>query len=175
MNILDIALGIILLMGFYSGFKKGLFVALASLAGLIAGVYGALYFSDYAAGYISKWFDWGAQATQLAAFAVTFLIIVSIISLAGKFLTKIADFAMLGIVNKLLGGVFGALAFAFVISVIFMFINASSGWSGYIISEEKKADSTLYEPIASLGPLVLPRIWEEVDRYETSKEEEEEL
>ncbi len=174
MNMVDIGLGIILLIGFFTGFKKGLFVALASLIGLIAGVYGALYFSDYAAGYISNWFNWGEQTTQLAAFGVTFLGIIFLVSMAGKLLTKVADFAMLGIINKLLGGVFSAITYAFIISVIFMFINASSSTSGYIISEEKKAESTLYAPIASLAPIVLPHILKEVDRYETYKDETEE-
>ena len=57
MNSTDIVLGVILLLAFYSGFKKGLFVTLASLVGLIAGVYGAVYFSDYAGAYIAQWFD----------------------------------------------------------------------------------------------------------------------
>ena len=89
MNTIDIALGVILLIGFVVGFKKGLFVALAGLIGLVAGVYGAVYFSGYAAGFISVWFDWSEAATNLAAFAVTFLAIVLLVSLAGKFLTKI--------------------------------------------------------------------------------------
>ncbi|MCW9036370.1 CvpA family protein [Altibacter sp.] len=172
MNIVDIILGIILIMGFFSGFRKGLFVALASLVGIVAGVYGALYFSDFAAAHISQWFDWGAQTTQLVAFAVTFLLIVFVISLAGKFLTKIADFAMLGIINKVLGGIFSTLAYAFILSVVFMFVSASSSLSGYVISEERKAESVLYEPIASLAPMVLPHILREVDRYETEQEEE---
>lgn len=173
MSIVDIALGFVLLIGFYAGFKNGLFVALASLLGIVAGVYGALYFSDYAAGYISNWFDWSPQTTQLAAFAATFLGILFLVSMAGKFLTKMADFAMLGIANKILGGVFNALTYAFIISVVFMFVNASSGLSGYVISEEKKANSKLYAPIASIAPIILPHILNEVDRIETKKEEEE--
>jgi membrane protein required for colicin V production len=173
MNLVDIALGIVLLIGFYAGFKNGLFVALASLIGVIAGVYGALYFSDYTAGYISKWFDWSSEMTQLAAFALTFMGILFLVSTAGKFLTKIADFAMLGIANKILGGIFNALTYAFIISVVFMFVNASSGLSGYVISEEKKENSTLYAPIASIAPIILPHILKEVDRIETQKDEEE--
>ena len=171
----DIILGIILLIGFYAGFKKGLFVALASLVGLIAGVYGALYFSDYAAEHISKWFDWSEQNTQLAAFAVTFIVIIFVVSMVGKLLTKVANFAMLGIINKLLGGVFSLLTYALIISVLFMFINASSGLSGYVISEEKKKESRLYAPVASIAPLILPHILKEVDRYESSQDEKEEL
>jgi len=157
MNWVDIVIGIILILAFFSGFKKGLFVALASLVGIVAGVLGAIYFSDFAGNYISRWFDWGDQMTKWASFAVTFAGIVLAVSLAGKFLTKIADFAMLGLLNKLLGGVFSVLQYAFILSVIFMFLEGYSG-TGYVVSEEKKSESKLYDPIASLAPMILPNV-----------------
>ncbi|MDC8005299.1 CvpA family protein [Aureisphaera galaxeae] len=157
MNIIDIVLGVILLLAFISGFRKGLFVALASLIGLIAGVFGAIYFSDFAGAYISRWFNWSDEVTKLASFAVTFLIIVILINMAGKFLTKIADFAALGLLNKLLGGVFALLQYAFIVSVVFMFFN-NSNLTGYVISEEKKENSVLYTPVAALAPLVIPKV-----------------
>lgn len=169
MNTIDIFIGIILLIAFVGGFRKGLFVALASLVGLIAGVFGAIYFSDYAASHLYDYFDWTEETTQLVAFAVTFLVIVILISLAGKALTKIADFAMLGIFNKILGGAFTVLKFAFIISVVFMFLNASSFDS--FITEEQKEESALYEPIASLAPLIMPHILRKVDEIETEQEE----
>ena len=170
MSIVDIVLGAILLFAFYTGLKKGLFVTLASLVGLVAGVYGAIYFSYFAASYLADSFSWSEQVINLVAFAITFLAIVLVVSLAGKLLTKIADFAALGIINKLAGGIFNALKFAFVISVIFMFINASTDVSGLIISEEKKAESVLFEPIASLAPLVLPNLLAEVENYRKDEE-----
>ncbi|MFC7356056.1 CvpA family protein [Jejudonia soesokkakensis] len=170
MGAIDIVLGIILLLGLFSGWKQGLFVALASLIGLIFGVYGAIYFSDYTAQYISEWTDLSEQTTNLIAFAVTFLIIIIIISLLGKFLTKIADFAALGMINKLLGAAFTALKYAFIVSVLFMFINSSEGLSGYIVSEEKKEDSVLYQPVASLAPMLLPTILNEYEKYNSESE-----
>ena len=169
MNIVDIILGIILLLAFISGYKKGLFVTLASLVGLIAGVFGAIYFSGFVGGYLSQWFDWSDKLTKLASFAVTFSIIVIVISMAGKFLTKIADFAALGLLNKLLGGVFSTLQYAFIISVFFMFFN-SSNITGYVISEEKKGESVLYDPVASLAPLVVPHV---MARFDSEHDEEE--
>ena len=170
MNTVDIILGIILLLAFYSGFKKGLFVTLASLIGLIAGVFGAIYFSGFVGGYISHWFDWSDQLTKLASFAITFSIIVIIISMAGKFLTKIADFAALGLLNKLLGGVFSTVQYAFIISVFFMFFN-SSNITGYVISEEKKSESMLYGPVASIAPLIIPRV---MSKFNSNPDEDEE-
>jgi membrane protein required for colicin V production len=170
MNIVDIILGIILLFAFYKGAKQGLFVTLASLIGLVLGVIGAVYFSDYAADYLAKNVSWSEQVINLVAFAITFLVIVFVIGLAGKTLTKVADFAALGLVNKILGGVFNALKYGFIVSVVFMFINASSAASGFIISEEKKEASMLYEPVASLAPLVLPHILEKVDELKPDKD-----
>lgn len=172
MGTVDIILGVLLLIAFYLGFKKGLFVTLASLIALIAGVYGAIYFSGYAAGFLYERFDWSEQTTNLAAFAVTFIIIVFVISLAGKFLTKLADFAALGIINKLLGGVFNTIKYAFIVSVIFMLVNASEEYS--IVTKEQRDNSVLYYPVASLAPILLPHILQEVDDFRDSEEEEEE-
>jgi len=168
MNIVDIILGIILILAFVRGMKKGLFVTLASLIGLVLGVIGAIYFSEYASGYINQWFDWTERTSNIAAMVVTFIGIVLLINWAGKFLTKLADFAFLGIFNKLLGGVFNVLIIAFIISVVFMFFNQ---WNttNYIISEEKTKDSILYEPIIALAPMVLPDLIETVEDIEIPK------
>jgi len=169
MNLLDIILGIILIFSFFQGTKKGLFVTLASLIGLVLGIIGAIYFSDYAANYINEWFSWKEQTTSFVAMAVTFIAIVIIVNWAGKFLTKIADFAFLGIFNKLLGGVFNMIISAFIVSVIFMFFNEWNA-TAYVISEEKKNNSYLYEPVANLAPLVLPNLVEEIENIDIPKD-----
>jgi len=92
MNLLDIILGVILIYSFFQGTKKGLFVTLASLIGLVLGIIGAVYFSDYAANYINEWFSWKEQTISVVAMSVTFIAIVIIVNWAGKFLTKIVDF-----------------------------------------------------------------------------------
>lgn len=171
MNLLDIILGVIFIMAFVRGMKKGLFVTLASLAGLVLGVYCAVYFSDYAAGYIYQWFDWSEQTTNLVALVITFMAVVYLVSILGKFLTKMMDFAFLGIFNKLLGGVCNTLILAFIISVIFMFFNSWNPTS-YVISEEKKENSYLYYPVASLAPMVLPFILKEVNEQRNDENEE---
>jgi membrane protein required for colicin V production len=165
MNIFDIVLGIILVFAFIRGMKKGLFVTLASLIGLVLGVIGAIYFSEYAAEYIYNWFNWSEQTSNIVARVVTFITVVVVINWAGKFLTKLADFAFLGIFNKLLGGVFNVLIIAFIISVVFMFFNQWNTTS-YIISEEKTEDSLLYGPMIALAPMVLPDLIETVVEVE---------
>ena len=122
MNYLDIIIGILLLLGLFKGLKNGLLIEVASLIALVLGIYGAIHFSYYAVDFLTEKVDWSIQAINLAAFAVTFIIIVLVITLAGRILTKVASLAMLGIVNRILGAAFGLLKSAFILSVILMFL-----------------------------------------------------
>lgn len=161
MNTIDIVLGIILAIAFFVGLKKGLLRSLASLIGLVVGVYCAMFFSDYIKVYLENWFDWSEDLTRIASFLITFFLVMFLFSLLGRLLTKVADFAMLGIFNKIFGGLFNVLKFAFLISVIFMFVSASENYR--ILTEEKRDSSILYAPIAAIAPAVLPTIMKEVD------------
>lgn len=171
MNWLDLGLIVLLVLAFFSGAKKGLFVALASLIGLIAGIYCALYFSDFVADYLMRWFEWDSGTTSVVAFGVTFLAVLILVSMIGKIVTHIADLAFLGAINKLLGGLFEVVAMAFIVSVVFMVLNAWAPTED-LITDQRKADSQLYEPIASIAPKVLPFILNEAEEVTDMIEEQ---
>lgn len=157
MALIDIILGALLLFGLIRGFMKGLFVEVASLVALIAGVYGAIHFSNFAAEFLDSKLDWDEKYINIVSFAVTFVIIVLIIALAGKALTKLANFAALGILNKLLGGVFGALKIGLILSVLLIVFNTMS--DGIPFADEKDLeDAILYKPVRGLAPLIFPSI-----------------
>ncbi|NOY48181.1 MAG: CvpA family protein [Chlorobi bacterium] len=160
MNILDIILGALILFGLIRGLSKGLFVEVASLVALIAGIYGAIYFSDFAAEFLESRVDWTEKTISITAFAITFVIIVLAISLAGKALTKLADFAALGILNKLLGGIFGALKIGLILSVVLMIFNTMNKTLPFIEDEELQ-NSILYKPVKSLVPMIFPYLIKE--------------
>ena len=157
MEIIDIVLGALILFGLVRGFMKGLFVEVASLVALVAGVYGAIHFSDFAAQYLQTKTDWNEKTISITAFAITFVVIVLVISLAGKALTKLANFAALGIINKLAGGVFGALKIALILSVILMVFDRMNSTITFI-DEKNMDDSVLYTPVKSLVPMIFPNI-----------------
>lgn len=157
MTVIDIVLGALILFGLIRGFMKGLFVEMASLVALIAGVYGAIHFSGFAAEFLMDRVSWSEKTINIAAFAITFVVIVLAISLAGKALTKLADFAALGVLNKLLGGVFGALKIGLILSVALM-VFANLNRTIPFLAEDEVKDSVLYEPVKSLAPMVFPYI-----------------
>ena len=167
MNYLDIILGILLLYGLAKGFMRGLFVELASLIAIIAAIYGATHFSDYAGNHLAKSVSWEPQSIKLAAFAITFIAILVIVSLLGKIFTKIANFAALGIINKLLGAAFGFLKMAFIASAVIMFVGPLNN-TLEIVKKETINQSILYSKVAAFAPLILPKIMKEINKEESA-------
>ncbi|AIY12421.1 MULTISPECIES: CvpA family protein [Cellulophaga] len=157
MNFLDIVFGLILVWGFYIGFKNGLFVEIASIIALIAGIYGAIHFSYITGTYLAENMDWNEQYMNIASFVITFIIIVVLIHLSAKLLTKIADFAMLGFLNKIAGGIFGALKVSIIIGALLLFFSSMAETTN-LINEETKKESKLYEPLKAIGALIFSNI-----------------
>ena len=102
MNTFDIIILALLLFGFIRGLFKGLFIEIASLVALITGVYGAIHFSYFVGNFLANRVSWDEKFVTIISFSITFGIIVLVISLIGKLFTKIADFASLGLLNKIL-------------------------------------------------------------------------
>src|ERR1700712_1879607 len=107
MNYLDIVLAIFLVSGLINGVKNGFFVELASLVSVLLGIYIAIKCSYLMKAYLEHHVSWNPKTIQFAFFAFTFLLVIVAVSLLAKFLTGVANFASLGIFNKLLGGIFG--------------------------------------------------------------------
>jgi membrane protein required for colicin V production len=157
MNIFDIIITALLLFGFVRGLVKGLFVEVASLVALIGGVYGAIHFSYLISNFLKEYVTWNTEYISLAAFAITFIVIIVVISLLGKALTKIANFASLGIVNKILGGVFGVLKIGLILSVVFIFFGKMNETIPFI-KKETLDESILYRPVKKIAPTIFPSI-----------------
>ena len=165
MSVIDIIIGALILYGVVKGLFKGLFVEVTSLLALLVGVYGAVHFSNYAAEILLNNFDWSEKTTNITAFAVTFIAIVLAISLAGKALTKLADFAALGLLNKLLGALFGGTKIALIISILLLIFSNLNKSIPFVSNDEIEA-SLLYSPIKSLAPMVLPEFMNAATKIE---------
>ncbi|MGB0895996.1 MAG: CvpA family protein [Flavobacteriaceae bacterium] len=157
MSIIDIVLGALLIFGLIRGFMKGLFVEVASLVALVAGVYGAIHFSHYVSDKLGDTVNWDEKYVNVMAFAITFFAIVLLVSLAGKAFTKLADFAALGILNKLLGAAFGVLKIGFILSVVLIVFSHTNKTIEFM-SDDKLNQSILYKPVKGLASMIFPNI-----------------
>jgi len=156
MNTFDIIITAFLLFGFISGLFKGLFVEVASFVALIAGIYGAIKFSHFIRSFLETRVSWDEKYITLMSFAISFIIIVIAISLLGKLFTKIADFASLGILNKLLGGIFGVLKIGLILSVVLIIFGKLNNKLPFI-SIEQQESAVLYKPLKNLAPTIFPQ------------------
>jgi len=160
MNFLDIVIGLLLIWGFYKGIKNGLFVEIASLVAIVAAIYGAIHFSYIAGDYLSKNLEWTDRYINLTAFIITFIVIIVVVSLAGKLLTKMANFAMLGMLNKIAGGIFGALKIAIILGALLVFFHKANS-SFHFFTEENLNETILYQPVKEIGDFVFSKVLKE--------------
>ena len=157
MNTLDIILSTILLFGLVRGFIKGFFLEITALLALALGLYGAIHFSYFAANFLKNHLAWSEKYIHITSFAITFVIIVLLISLSGKLLTKIADSAALGFMNKIFGAVFGIAKIGLILSVILIVFDRMNSTLTFV-KEENLNSSVLYSPVKNLAPLIFPSI-----------------
>ncbi|MEJ1221311.1 CvpA family protein [Sediminicola sp. 1XM1-17] len=157
MSFLDIVLGLLLLFGLFKGLKNGLLIEIASLVALVAGLYGAIHFSYIVGEFLSEHLHWNENYINLTAFIITFIIIILLVSMIGRLLTKIVDFAMLGLLNRIAGGIFGILKVAVILGAFFIFFHNSVFKFG-LVKEEALESSVLYEPVKEIGAFVFSKV-----------------
>lgn len=136
---------------------KGLVIELITLIALLAGVFAAMHFSGWTAGWLSQRVSATSEQIQLGAFAITFVIVVILVFLLGKALEKVVNLLQLSFFNKLGGAVFGALKAAFILSAIIYLLNTLDP-KNVIISSQIRDNSLLFKPVEKVAPIVLPRM-----------------
>ncbi len=155
MNTLDIILAVPLLYGIYKGFTRGLIIEIASLVGLILGVYGGVKFSHKTASIMGEHVNLTGNAMQLFSFIVTFFIILGGVYFLAKLLEKVVNLVAMKPLNKIGGAAFGLLKTGLILSIVLIVVEAlDSRWS--FIPKELKESSQIYQPTATIAPMVLP-------------------
>ena len=157
MNYLDIIIAIPLLWGLYKGIIKGIVKELAALISLIAGIYGAINFAENIQPYLKEQFAIESSFLPIVSFAITFIIIVLAVKLIGFIIDKIVNAVALVIISRLLGGVFGVLKTAFIISALLLIINTFDYYLKLIPLKQKK-QSVFYKPISNMIPSIMPNL-----------------
>lgn len=157
MGILDITLGGLLIYGIVRGAWNGFFVELASFLSLILGIYIAIKFSFLTQSIIENHVSWSPKTVQTVAFLLTFVLVVVGISMLGKVFTTLANFASLGIMNKIGGGFFGLLKTILILSVSLHFFHKFNDRVSFV-EKETLQDSLFYYPTLEISGLVYPAI-----------------
>ncbi len=154
MEFIDLILGGLLLYGLGKGLWKGLIAELAALVSLFIGIFIAIKFSGYVGTMLAGHME-NSKYVSMTAFALTFIGVVVGIILLAKVFTKLAGATGLGLVNRLLGGLFGLMKMVLILSVslnFFLKLNATIAFA-----EKKTLDeSVFFYPVLSVSNLIFP-------------------
>lgn len=157
MELIDIVLAVVLGVGVFKGFRHGFFLELASLISIMLGIYLAIRCSFITKSYLEKEVSWDAKTIQVVAFALTFIIVIIIVSSLAKVFTAMANFASLGFLNNFLGAFLGLLRTILVVSILLNLLQKVN-FENCFLSKETKEKSTLYPIVQEVSKNIYPSI-----------------
>ena len=155
MATLDIILLICFIPGIIRGISKGFLEQALALAGVVLSVWAAFRFSSLVCTWLKPYVDVSETTLNVISFALILIAISLLVLLVAKLLTKVAELAMLGWLDKILGLVFALAVNALVIGVfiiLFDTVNAKFG----LVKPEVLDGSIVYTTLRDLCYFVFP-------------------
>ncbi len=144
---------IIIALSFFKGWRKGIVVALCSLLGVIVGMLAALKLSGAFAGWLLA-HEWVTSAwAQIIAYILLFLGVLWLVRIIAKAIETAIKAAMLGLINRLIGGILYAFIGAFIWSSLLWIANRA-----HLIAPETLAASKTYAWLEPIAPWVFAHI-----------------
>ena len=115
--IVDIIIGLLIGLGVFYGYRKGLLIELITLLAFIIAIISAFKLLHTTLGFLKQYVTAGSFAVVLS-FILVFTIVFVLIFMLGKLLKNTIDYTFFGIFDKIAGGIMGGLKAAFSISMI---------------------------------------------------------
>lgn len=138
MNFFDVIVIIILALGLIRGLFRGFVKEVASIAGVIAGFYGATAYHGVAARQLLWWIDTPVYR-NLLAFLILFALIVVLVGLTANLIRYFMRIAFLGWVDRFCGLVFGSAKAVLVCVVLFVVLTTFLPSRTDVLSGSKSA------------------------------------
>ncbi len=122
MNAWDITLLLILLLGAYRGYTKGILLEVVAILAFVVAVIGALQLMSWGVVFLSDTLQTEGAWLPLLAFVLLFVGILTGVSIAGRMLKSVIHLTPIGYLDGLLGGAVGVIKWAFGISIVFILL-----------------------------------------------------
>ena len=146
MQLIDILLAIPLLFFIYKGWKKGLVREVATLVGLLAGIWACVHLSQQ----VAVWLNLDSENAILIAFIVTFVAVLVLTYLLGRCVKGLLKAAKLSLLNRLAGALLGAVKALCILAVLLNYV-VMFDKQEVVIKPEAKENSLLYKPVYNVG------------------------
>ena len=149
MQPLDILILLFVGLGIFVGYRKGFLNQVASVLGLLVGIFLAKqYYQDLAKELSPTVFESMSFANVIAFIGIVLLVPLTF-SLVASFIARIMDTICLGWLNQILGAFMGAVKTIFLMSLLIFVLDFFDS-ENQILSKSKKESSAFYEPVKSV-------------------------
>ena len=155
MNTLDIIILLLFIPDIIRGLSKGFLEQAISLAGIVLSVYLAYKFSDFACEIIKNYITVSETVLHVIGFATVLVVALLLILLLAKLVTKVAEMASLGWLNKALGLVFSLCTTALILAILIILFDTVNV-KFEIVKSPILQDSVLYGRLKDFGYFVFP-------------------
>ena len=135
MNLIDLIIIAIIGFGIIRGYSKGLIIELSSFFGIFISFFIAGNVDNLLSNEISAFISVNSDLLNTISFIIIFILSYLLIIYLAKGFTKLAKVVYLGLLNSLLGGVFGGLKLILILLIITKIIFSLNLLSNNIISE----------------------------------------
>ena len=163
MEIIDIIILVLIGIGVIHGLMKGFLKQLAAIVGLVAGLLVARALFGVVAEHLVVAFGTSVTIAQILSFILIWVIVPLLCIMIASVLTKALDAINLGWLNRLLGGLLGAIKVLLLIGLavhVLEYLDPKSE----IISETKKEESALYGPVKEFTDVFFPVLKDMTDK-----------
>ena len=154
MSYLDLFFGMAIAWGAYSGFSKGLIKELASILGVIIGVFLAKNYYPYLDIKLKPIFESEAGFISILSAILIFLLTIMVFKIIAKFLTKFLKIIALGLLNRIIGSVFGIFKTVLLLCVLVFIFSNINNVTG-LIKAEKLSQSFFYSKVEKINSLII--------------------
>ena len=154
MNLIDSICLIILIYGSSKGFKNGIVGELLSFLGVLLGIYLSKTYYPIVDEYLATIFDSTNQLISLISVILIFSVTIILTKILSKVITKALNVMALGLLNKLIGSVFGLLKYLLILCIItFIFSQANDV---FVFIETNKIEETqIFSKIQKINDYIL--------------------
>lgn len=150
--LLDLIVAIVVALGFYLGYSRGLIKTIFDSLSLVIGILAALKLSPIVINILQEIIKTSPAVTFLLGVVITFIGVMALIRYIGKKLEDMLEAVNINFVNKVAGGALQGLFFAYVLSLGIWLVNSLN-----VLKPELKASSTTYsllQPLPEKGKAV---------------------
>lgn len=150
MRVLDLILLIPLILGAYTGYRRGLIMELVGVIALILAILGAFKLLHAGIDFLSRYIPEYSNFIPFIAFIGIFIGILILVNLLGKLTKKFLDLTILGTFDNFAGALIGIFKWAFLTSIV-LWLSLQVDLK---IPDQLTENSILYPYIVELAPTV---------------------